>query len=105
MLEIKEFLIKNGDTIRPESDIHKKFKGSLVEDVTSKHEYDQYYRDIYDRFVKHSIKHKKMADVIKKFKDHEDMDFIVAYHGFFDKEKNFEKSFTDLEEKKSLLYL
>lgn len=100
--EIKQFLESNGEVIRPEADIHKKFKGVLVNDVTSTHEYNQFYRDIYDRFVKHSIKHKDISSTIKGFKNNKDLDFKVAYHGYFDKEKNFKKSFPNLLEKEEI---
>ncbi len=105
LLEIKEFLINNGNTIRPESDIHHKFGGFLVDYVTSIHEYEQFYEDIYERFVKHSIKHKskKNSNQIKQFEKYEDIDFKVAYCGFFDEEKNFKKSFPDLKEKNSYI--
>lgn len=99
--EIKQFLEKNGEVIRPESDIHKEFNGLLIEEVTSEHEYNQFYKDIYDRFVKHSIKHKKISNIIKNFKNNKDLDFKVAYHGYFDKEKDFKKSFPNLEEKQT----
>lgn len=97
--EIKQFLEKKREVIRPESDIHKEFNGLLIEEVTSEHEYNQFYKDIYDRFVKHSIKHKKISNIIKNFKNNKDLDFKVAYHGYFDKEKNFKKSFPNLKEK------
>ncbi len=100
--EIKEFLENNGEVIRPEANVHNKFCGLLVHDVTSEHEYNQYYKDIYDRFVKHSVKHKDLSNIIKKFKNHKDMDFKVAYHGFFDKEKKYKKSFPELKEKEKI---
>lgn len=94
--------IENTENIRPEASIHLKFNGVLTDVMTSLHEYDQYYYDIYKRFVKQSIKSKRFKHKIKTFKKNNDLDFKVAYRGFFDKEKDFKKSFPNIIEKKPI---
>jgi hypothetical protein len=91
------------DSYRPEAFIHTKINGLLIIDITSYHEYEQYYKDIYAKFINQSIKTKRKKELIRKFKKKEDMDFKVAYHGYFDKEKNFKKSFPKLKEKDTLI--
>lgn len=91
------YLSKHED-IRPEASLHVKYGGKLIKDITSFHEYEQYYKDIYLRFIKHSIKSKKLINKFKKNMNNS-LDFQVAYHGFFDKEKNFKKSFPNIKEK------
>lgn len=104
MKEMINLLEKNDDfdKYRPEAYIHSKIKGLLINDVTSYHEYEQYYKDIYEKFINQSIKTKSKSSYIKGFKKHKDIDFRVAYHGYFDKEKDFRKSFPDLVEKDML---
>lgn len=90
---------------RPERFIHETLKGKLINTVTSIHEYDQYYFHIYEKFSNQSSKLKgksKIKQKVSLFLNSNDVDFKVAYAGFFDKEKNFKKSFPDLIEKKDL---
>lgn len=94
--------IEKNNNIRPEFSLHQKFQGKLINDITSLHEYEQYYKDIYLRFNKHSIKSKQFSHIITKNKNNKDYDFRVAYSGFFDKEKDFSKSFIDLKEKEEI---
>lgn len=84
---------------RPEELIHIRLGGALSQQVTSLHEYDQYYFHIYEKFVNKSIKSKSIRKRVLKFKEAKDVDFRVAYCGFFDKEKNYKKSFPNLTEK------
>jgi hypothetical protein len=103
--KLKQFLdytIKNESPLRPEADLHNKFNGLLVNNIFSIHEYEQYYTDIYSRFNLQSLKSQKFSNIISTFKDVDDMDFKVAYHGFFDKTKNFNLSFPNLPEKDKL---
>jgi len=101
--KIKDILNNNiNDKLRPEAFIHTNIKGLLIDKITSYHEYEQYYVDIYNKFVNQSIKSRDRAYIIKKFKNNSDIDFKVAYHGFFDKEKNFRKSFPNLSEKNTM---
>jgi hypothetical protein len=87
------------DEIRPEAMIHRKFGGLIIDDVLTIHEFEQYYADIYTRFNFQSVKAKNLEKLINDFNKESDMDFIVAYNGFFDNDKNFNKSFPHLIEK------
>jgi len=93
--------LEDSDNIRPEASLHIKFKGKLIKDITSLHEYEQFYKDIYLRFVKHSIKSKSSIKRVN-FSKSDDFDFKVAYNGFFDKEKDFNKSFPLIIEKEPI---
>lgn len=95
--------LESYDNIRPEGSLHLKFNGSLINDVTSIHEYEQNYKDVYLRFIKHWSKSKQYKRKIDEFKNSSDLDLIVAYHGFYDKVKDFQKSFPDLKEKEEIL--
>jgi hypothetical protein len=87
--------------LRPEARLWKEFGGRLMPGINSYHEYEQYYQDIYKRFVVQSHKSKKPshAKLIYSFKDSTDMDLLVAYHGYFDETKDFDNSFPGLKEK------
>lgn len=97
-----DFLKNNKEFVRPEAAIHHSFGGKLFQKVNSKHDFDQFYRDIYDSFSRNSEKLSKKKGLIRTFKNKPDVDFLVAYHGFFDPVKNFRKSFPSLEEKLAL---
>ena len=96
--------IKNfkGTMLRPEAYISRTYGGIRVTDITSLHEFEQYYVDIYKRYVFQSIKSKKSGSIISDFEVTNDIDFKVAHQGFFDEEKDFKKSFPDLIEKDRL---
>lgn len=87
---------------RPEAFIHKNFNGLLIDDITSYHEYEQYYHHIYDKFINQSYKDKNISNIVTKFINETDIDFKVAYRGFFDEEKDFKKSFPNLIEKNKI---
>lgn len=87
---------------RPEAFINRTHNGLLIDVITSLHEYEQYYIDIYRCFLNKSQKQKKIENLVKTFAYKNDFDYIVAYHGYFDEEKNFKKSFPNLIEKEKI---
>jgi len=99
--DILSFVKDNDLPTRPEAKIWSHFSGKLIRGLNSFHEYEQDYRDIYKRFVMQSIRSRKPShiEIINSFKKSNDMDLIVAYKGYYDKEKDFDKSFPDLKPK------
>ena len=97
--EMVDFLENSNSANRPEASVNRTFGGHVIKDVTSLHEYEQYYKDIYLRFIKHEKKSKPYLKHINNKQNDKDMDLVVAYRGCYDKVKDFNKSFPTLIEK------
>lgn len=72
------------DSVRPEGDLCVRFPGWLSTDlVTGRHDYEQFYRDLYRKGAAHRRKHAKWSEMVEdRWRNSPDRDLQAAYAGW-----------------------
>lgn len=72
------------DTVRPEGDLCARFPGWIEADaVTGRHDYEQFYRDLYRKGAAHRRKHPKWSEMVEdRWRNSSDRDLQAAYAGW-----------------------
>ena len=81
---LPELIDKVRDTVRPEGDLCHRNPGWLsVDIVTGRHDYEQFYCDLYRKGAAHRRKHSRWADTVEKvWRNNPDRDIQAAYAGW-----------------------